>query len=159
MCKCAKETGYSLIPFRAEHAEQLEMQTMQATEQVYFGDWDFEQWSQMEGELTFTGLRNSDREVLGCAGLIPQWKGRSIAWAWLSNKITHQDMVWIHRQVTDFLDKAQISPDYKRIEASVHEPFKAAHRWVTMLGFKSEGLMKNFDPAGEDCRMYSRIAK
>ena len=113
----------------------------------------------MEGDLTFTGLRNHDREVIGCAGLIPQWKGRAIAWAWLSKNITNRDMVWIHMQVKNLFDRLQTDPDYKRIECSVSEPFTAAHRWVTMLGFKSEGIMKCYDPMGEDCRLYARIAK
>ena len=67
--------------------------------------------------------------------------------------IDRAEMLWIHRRVSDFLDRS----DVDRIETGVRESFKAGHRWAKMLGFQAEGLMRRFGPDGSDYQMYARI--
>lgn len=148
---------YSIRLFEPHDAEQMSIQPMQITDQSLFVDWSHEQWEELgiHNMPSMSGLR-ADR-VIACTGIVPQWKGRAVMWALLADSVNRYDMIWLHRQAVWFLD-IQIANGFHRIEAHVHEPFTAAHRWVDMLGFVSEGLMRRFDPTGRDMRLYARVA-
>ena len=147
---------YSLRSFKPSDAEQMSIQPMQVEDKRLFANWSDEEWDRLGAHTNpgMTGLR--DGRIIFCAGVIPQWEGRAIAWALLGDSVNRYDMVWIHRQCQWILE-TQVKNGYHRIEAHIHEPFAAAHRWIRMLGFISEGLMRRYDPLGRDMRLYARI--
>lgn len=100
--------------------------------------------------LAWTVEKNG--EILAIAGLAPQWTGRAIAWALISEdagKCFHS----IHKAVKRFLD----SSEFLRIEANVDMEFEAGHRWMELLGFQLEGFMRAYRPDGADMFLYARI--
>lgn len=106
-------------------------------------------------ELSDAGLAWVGEEgdiILVIAGLAPQWTGRALAWALVSQEAgTH--FCKIHRAVKDFLDNTS----YKRVEANVDVGFSAGHKWIKMLGFEPEGYMRCYRPDGADMVLYARI--
>ena len=95
-----------------------------------------------------------DGVVIACAGLIPQWPGRAVAWALISGSAGSQ-FVGVHRAVRRALDVHQ----FRRIETGVTSEFDAGHRWVRMLGFEREGRMRAYTPDGRDCDLYALVRK
>ncbi len=147
---------YKLELFKPSDINRMSIQPMQSPDQTLFEGWSDEKWASLEVHEcpSISGFR--DDEVILCAGILPQWEGRAIVWALLADSVGRCDMMWIHRQTLWFLD-TQVK-NYRRIEAHVDELFTAAHKWVRMLKFESEGLMRHFDPLGRDMRLYARIS-
>lgn len=91
--------------------------------------------------------------VLACAGFYPQWTGRAIVWALLS-ETAGRHFVRIHRAV---LRSFELHP-FRRIETAVAAGFPEGDRWATMLGFQREGLMRAYLPDGGDAHLYARVS-
>lgn len=103
-----------------------------------------ESFSAFDGEL-----------LIGCAGLMPMWPGRAVAWALLSEDAGRY-MRQIHRATKGFLQQSQ----WTRIEAFVVKDFYAGQKWMHMLGFECEtpeGAMRKYTPDGQDCFLYSLV--
>jgi hypothetical protein len=49
--------------------------------------------------------------------------------------------------------------EYRRIEATVDVGFTEGERWMTLLGFEYEGLMRAYRPDGQDMLMFARVVK
>ena len=97
-------------------------------------------------------------QILGCSGVIKVWPKRAYAWAILDKSSAGSNMIWVHDWVSSFLDSHQPDP-FTRVEMSVLQSFRQAHRWAKMLGFISEGIMRCYDQYGQDYSMYARIRK
>lgn len=91
-------------------------------------------------------------QVLGIAALIPQWENRATAVALLSQD-AGRHFVRIHKMILRFFKTCGI----RRIDASVDVGFDAGERWMQMLGFEHEGLMRAYRPDGADMNLYARI--
>ena len=46
---------------------------------------------------------------------------------------------------------------YRRIQANVKADDERAVRWIRLLGFENEGLMRAFGPDGADFRRFVRL--
>lgn len=96
---------------------------------------------------------NAYGKVLGVGGIVEKWKGRAEAWAILDQN-SREYFLCIHNAVKRFLNGFNV----RRIEAEVDCNFEAGHRWMRLLGFKKEAdRMRFFDPAGNDCSLYSLV--
>lgn len=95
-----------------------------------------------------------DEGIIAIGGLQPQWEGRAIAWTLISS-VSGKYFLQIHREVEKFLNH---SP-FRRIEATVDVGFKPGHRWMRMLGFEPEGLMRAYRPDGGDQVLYARVRR
>lgn len=91
-------------------------------------------------------------QVVACAGVIPQWPGRAVAWA-LIGKEAGPHFIGIHRAVQRALDMHA----FRRIETGVVCDFEEGHRWAKMLGFVREGRMRAYTPDGRDCDLYALV--
>ena len=139
-----------VVEYKAEHLARLDVQDDQvhhlrlvSGEQaaaLVNGDWA---QSCVEGE-----------RVYGCAGIIPLWPGRAIAWSYISIYATGSKFLAVHRAVLRRLDTCYI----KRIEMTVDCGFEQGHRWAELLGFVMEAPhMAGYLPDGTDCALYARI--
>lgn len=93
--------------------------------------------------------------VLGFGVLAQFWKNRAQASLFLSSATGRYDLLWAIRNLSEYLDEAQ--RDCTRIECSVLSNFSQGHRMAEVLGFRPEGLMRQYDPLGRDHTLYSRI--
>ncbi len=137
-----------VLDFKAEHLQRLKLQNAQ----LYLSGWvTLEQGRALENQPSYTAV--VDGIPIAAAGVVPQWQGRAIAWAFLS-EIGPRQFVGVHRAVKSFLDGCFI----KRIEMTVNCDFPEAHRWAKMLGFSMEAeRMVGYAPDGGDCALYARV--
>lgn len=140
-----------IVPFTASHIQSLVLQPMQKID----GPLNFEEAALLELAGPAFSLLDEQGRCLGAAGVIPQWKGRAIAWALLS-PLAARHFVRITRAVKKWLDEC----GYERVEASADALFPASHRWLEMLGFERETPepMRRYAPDGRPAYLYARIA-
>jgi hypothetical protein len=138
-----------IVPYKAEHLEALKLQEAQQDLSGFVTPADAKALEQGDAYTAMDG-----DEVLVCAGVMPIWKGRGMAWAYVSQNAGRR-MLALTRAVQRFFEVAQ----YDRIEAAVEENFKAGHRWARLLGFKCETPepMAKFLPNGSAARLYARV--
>jgi len=98
----------------------------------------------------FTALEGET--PVACAGIAGCGGGRFLAWSVISQRGLAR-FGGIHRGVRRFLDIA----DYRRIEAVVDIEHKKAIRWIEVLGFEREGVMRKYTENGRDCYLYARL--
>ena len=135
-------------PFQYEDLMLLRLQPAQ----VYLSDWVSEaEGRALEEHPSYTGW--VDGVPIVSAGIVPQWQGRAIAWAYLS-QAGAQYMPSVHRAVKRFLDGCYV----QRIETSVNCEFEQGHRWARMLGFEMEAeCMRAYGADGRDAALYARV--
>jgi len=142
--------------FVPQDLSEIRIQAAQTGEDVVCRSFTDEQWqTALAAGPAYTARR--DGTVLCCAGIIPQWSGRAITWSFLSEDITPKDMLFVTRQVKSLLDSVQLLPMYRRIETTVKNDFWQGIRWAGILGFIPEGILRCYDPHGNDYIMYARI--
>lgn len=131
----------NIIAFKPEHAALMRLQPMQAAVSL-------DETTLITGPA-WTGV--ADDLPVVCAGFLPIWEGRAMAWALVAAD-AGRHMAAIHRAALERVRGA----GYRRLEAYVDPRFAAARRWVAMLGFEYEGLLKRFTPTGDDMELYCR---
>lgn len=94
--------------------------------------------------------RNGELVALG--GYTPVWEGRVVVWGYLGVN-SGPSMPAMTRKVKTELDALAL--EFSRIEAYASRNYGAASRWLVLLGFRREGLMRKF-AAGRDYFMYAR---
>ena len=94
-----------------------------------------------------------DRNVVqAVGGFVLQWDGRFLAWAIIAEGANMRALTRIARGVLEgFL--------VRRIEATVDVQFRQATKWVSMLGFQFEGVLRCAGLNGEDFAMYSKVVR
>jgi len=105
--------------------------------------------------MAWSGLM--DGRVVGCAGLIPQWPGRAVAWAVFGECLPMSAWFKITKAVRKVLAETQAS-GFHRIEMTVQEDFKQGHRWAEALGFNPVCVLRKYGPEGADHRLWERVA-
>jgi hypothetical protein len=140
------------ISFKPEHLATLRLQAAQAYLQPVLTKPEY--GAALVGPDTWTGIIHG--QIVGCAGVLPQWPGRAIAWALLTRELTAHHFLRAHHKVTSVLRSAH-RRGTRRIETSVDAGFDAGHRWAWALGFRPEGLMRAYSPEGRDHVLYACI--
>lgn len=137
-----------IVPYRAEHLDELVLQWAQAPSGVWFTR---EQALALEGTEAWSGIY--DNEPVICSGVVQVWQGRYMAWSYVS-KNAGICFVSIHKAVRRFLDTS----GHRRIEMAVDCDFPQGHRWARLLGFTLEAeRLKAYRPDGGDCALYARV--
>jgi hypothetical protein len=105
--------------------------------------------------VSFTAMRGD--QPIACAGVIPAWPGRGVAWCIFAEGMRGAMIVAIHRHMAAGLWDCHTRLGMRRIEMGVHTSYVDGHRWARMLGFKREGTMRLYSPDGTDTDLYARI--
>lgn len=133
-----------LVPFKSWHFEWMQSESA-ALKSVSPDD-----LKPCEKLYSWTGV--VDGKPIGCAGVVTQWPGRHVLWAYLRPD-TGPHMLWITRQV-----KERLALYEGRLEMTVRADFAAGLRWAGMLGFTVETpVLTAYGPEGEDHVGYIRI--
>lgn len=144
-------SGYRVVPFEAWHVEALSL--AEDTEAGYSALLDPATHAPLEATQAWTVLSPGD-DVVACGGTIRQWKGRYIAWAYMTPQ-TGRCMLRLTRLVREVLDEI-----VGRVEITVRADFDAGRRWAELLGFEVEnppGILRRYGPEGEDHISYVRV--
>ncbi len=94
-----------------------------------------------------------DGTCVAIGAVYPVWKGRAIVLGFLGAH-AGPAMTTMTRRIRKELKALEV--DYPRLEAYVARHYKDGHRWIRLLGFTREGLMKKF-AHGQDYVLYSRV--
>lgn len=140
----------TIVPYKAEHLAILSEQPSQKSLRALMDDPSYAKSLEREGH-SFSGFVGD--KLIGCAGVIPLWQGRSHAWAILAHD-AGKHFISMHKGVSRFLDNHPAN----RVETTVAPAFGPAHRWMRALGFHWEGLMQKYNPDGSDMDLYARIS-
>lgn len=107
-------------------------------------------------KLTQTGAAWAVRlngKLVALCGHVPIWPGRTMLWAMLGVD-SGPAMLAVTREAKRQI--AAIHVEFARVEAYVDRHHEEAKRWVALLGFRREGLMRKF-ANGVDYFLYSRV--
>lgn len=143
----------TFVPFAPDHLDHLTLQAAQRCFERELANQEYRR-ALVVPDFSWTGIIGG--RVVGCAGLVPQWPGRAIAWA-LLGEIPRPAWPAVHKKVLAVLAAAE-RRGFFRIETHVDPQFPQAMRWVAMLGFRPEGLNRAYTPDRRDLLMTARIA-
>jgi RimJ/RimL family protein N-acetyltransferase len=94
-----------------------------------------------------------DGAIVALAGYTELWPGRAVVWGYLGSNAGPSMSA-----MTRFMraEMAKVHLVCPRVEAYADRHHPAAHRWLKLLGFKREGLMRKF-AGGRDFALYARV--
>jgi hypothetical protein len=139
-----------IVPFEPFHLQWILLQPEQAHMKEHFTS-AYGIWLKKAGPC-YSALDGVD--VVGCAGIMPFWAGRSIAWALMSSDVSKHTIA-IHRAVCKVIKENPV----KRLELLVDPTFPKAEKWAKRLGFHFESRMPYYSPNGTTQDMYVKIAR
>ena len=143
-----------IIDFQADHAEELF--TKSTTLATADSKYTLRHWlDRMEKkDRAFTLIDNGHLVVSG--GIIPIWERMGEAWLIPSDQIPKYKLKII-KTLRDHISSITEEDGLRRLQATVRTDYEVAVRFIEFMGFKREGLMKNYGPDGVDHFMYARI--
>lgn len=136
-----------IIPARPEMISLLDVQSAQKLTGMELNEVSL--GIAIRSGLSLAAVHNG--QILGVGGVAEQWPGRGIVWGLLSKGIGVK-MAPVHKAVMRALEICPMN----RVEAYVLNSHKAGHRWMKMLGFKKEGVMKKYWQ-DHDFAVYARV--
>ena len=143
-----------IVPFTKEHAKQiLELGMndvaleLKPEHRKYVVDIE-------DVGMSFTGLLND--KPIAAGGICYLWDGVAEGWVLASRDIFKYPIFCAKtiKRRTDLLAK---NNKLKRIQTAVKADSDTAIRFAEWLGFKREGLMKNYGPDGADHYLYAKV--
>jgi len=143
-----------IVPFTKEHAKQiLELGMndvaleLKPEHRKYVVDIE-------DVGMSFTGLLNN--KPIAAGGICYLWDGVAEGWILASRDIFKYPIFCAKtiKRRTDLLAK---NNKLKRIQTAVKADSDTAIRFAEWLGFKREGLMKNYGPDGADHYLYAKV--
>ena len=97
--------------------------------------------------IGFLLFYNSDLDI---------WKGVGEAWL-VGSKILNDRGIFLTRIISRRFKVIIKTQKYKRIQCVVHNKWKSSQKFVELLGFKNEGLMRKYGPDGFDYLRYAIV--
>jgi hypothetical protein len=135
----------NIIPFRAEHLSQINMQERHRRTVSYLTP----EYVQMLARGPAISAVADDR-IIASTGILLQFPGLGSLWGLVSQD-AGPHVVRMYRAACRFLE----IPKLRRIEATVETDFEDGCRWLELLGFEREGRMTKYGPNSEDHYRYA----
>lgn len=144
-------SNVQLIPFKVEHLQQFNMRDDEAR---WYNNPDVvtNQFAALAANAVAGSLFVGDK-LVAIIGWLPMWKGVVEVWSYPCTDIHHYGMIYLRtvRKQLDFIQRV-IRPH--RIQT--HSQADPLHdRWMTWLGFKCEGTLKNYSCDKQDFRIWA----
>jgi len=98
-----------------------------------------------------------DGEVLGVFGMQLRWKGVGVLWLICADNFRKCGVRYALKTVSTNIDYLTKENNAFRVEAYVRTDFPKAIKMMEYLGFKREGLMKQFCPDKGDSYLYAKV--
>ncbi len=146
---------FKLIPFRAEHAEDLaDENTMTAAERKFLFNSHVHNLSVPGHGISV--IRNG--YLLGSGGVFPIWEGLGEAWVMPSNLVSSHKKMFV-KLIRSNLEQMTEKFNFRRVQATARADLPKAQRFLEFLGFEREGLLKKYGPDGSDHILYAKIKR
>lgn len=140
----------NVIPFEPHHVETFELQASQRY-MVSHLCVEYLKALQAVGPALSAAV---DGQIIACSGIAFQGFGMGVLWAFVSQS-AGKHLVRLDRITRRILTLA----DLRRIEATTEASFPQGCRWLELLGFEREGLMRAYGPDGADHYRFARITR
>lgn len=141
------------VPYEPDHLLQIALQPAQAHHRGAVVLDKYREALAIPG-MAWTGI--VDREVVGCAGLVPEWEGRVVAWA-LFGRMPKFSWPAIIRKIHFEFEHSLAAHGRHRVEITVPTHFGPGCRLARLLGFDIEGKMRCYGIDGHDHFLFSKI--
>jgi hypothetical protein len=99
--------------------------------------------------VSFTYVKD---RPLASAGYLIQDEGVAGVWALFDKNIGPKNFLQFHKLLKDYIDDLE----FTRIETKVIEGHKEGYRWMILLGFQCEGLLRKYHK-GLNFYMFSKV--
>lgn len=133
-----------IVPTTPEHLEKIELRAAFENERKPID---------APGAITLL-KEGSPIAIFGGYVLAP---GVYQVWGLVSDQVKECPMAF-HRSVKLLLSYQIHNLKVRRTQMSVRCGFQAGWRWATALGFRPEGIMKQYGPDGSDYWLFGRVA-
>ena len=94
--------------------------------------------------------------LVGCSGLSFLWPGVAMGWAIFDPPALRNYRLTVIRTYRAWIPELMRQHGIQRLHTHVYDD-QVLIRWIEVLGFKREGLMRKYGPGGQDCWMCSII--
>lgn len=141
-----------MVPFHPEHVK-----LMQIREQELKGIFAFEKaWEGLTKlhKVSIALTMCYDGRILGSMGFLDMWPGVCEVWVIPSRHLDRYGLVFaraVKRNLQTLIDDDKMH----RIQVTAIDDNRH-NRWLEWLGFKCEGVMKNYSYQKQDFKMWSR---
>lgn len=95
----------------------------------------------------------SNGKLIAVMGHTPVWSGRTVMWAYLTEDCGRV-MLALTRAISAEIRRMAV--DFSRIEAYAEAHHTEGNRWLRLLGFNAEGVMRKFCN-GIDYNLYAKV--
>jgi len=143
-----------IIPFKSEHAQSILGLGMNEPALELRPEHHKYVVSMEEVGMSFTGTVNSIPIAAG--GVNHLWDNVAEGWVIASKEIWNYPITCA-RAIKIRTDYLATNNKIKRIQTSVKSDCDKAIRFAEWLGFKREGLMKQYGPEGSDYYLYAKV--
>lgn len=135
----------TIVPFKAEHAYKI----------VNVVDAEFARQMEIheKDETALTAMYGDD--VFACGGVTTRWKGTGEVWT-LNSPIVKDYPLLFHKLMLRWLETIRKYHGLRRIQAVVEADNDTYVKWIELLGFKREGLLRKYYD-GKDFYMYAKV--
>ena len=134
-----------IIDFEPEHVLQIKPQPHQA----------FMQLTLEYGQYLATGNCSTgihDGKIVAIGGILTVYPGRGFLHMIVADGMPHQ-WIKLYRAAKRLINA--VGDEYVRLETMSN--FEEANRWLELLGFEFEGVLRRVMPDGTDARSYSIV--
>ena len=143
-----------IVPFKGEHAKQILALGMndvslelRPEHKKYVVDIE-------DVGMSFTGLLNN--HPIAAGGICYLWDGVAEGWV-LASRDIFKYPIFCAKTIKKRTDLLAANNKIKRIQTAVKADSQKAIRFAEWLGFKKEGLMRNYGPDGSDHYLYAKV--
>ena len=147
----------NIIPFKESHLAILEKNIRNKKMYMLTNDTGeiSKDWSWLCKNKGHSHTVMQDGEIVNVTGCIIAWKGVADVYLIGSDKI-EEHKIFVARSVMTALYMVEQAFKLHRVQATVKEDYTSARKWMEWMGFKNEGILKNFSPERENYVMYAR---
>ena len=144
-----------IVPFQADHVKNMELM-------------ERDQWLNHNGNIFLFAQRHERLGVgytvyynatvpVACGGIDLMWDHVGEAWMLLSPYVNLY-RVAVTRAVRNRLAYLTSRMELNRVQAVIRVTDKPSIRYIEMLGFEKEGILRQYGTDGTDYYMYGRVA-
>lgn len=140
----------SVVPYRPVHLIEIMPKRGEPGATAYISP---KEATELMAHDSFTVI--SDGRAVACCGLVRQWAGRYVAWAYI-DRHAGKHLRFIIRRTEEMFNAMPKC----RIEATVAAGFDAGHRLAKLLKFEPYSeILERYMPDGGDAVFYRRLVK
>ena len=145
----------AVVPFSPKHADLLTDPEQEPGMLEVLGK-NAAYWQAMEESgKAFSAFWNGT--FLGCGGFfVMPWGGTAEAWMWALPEAKRHPLA-VHRLISRMIETIERDYGVFRISCTVKCGNEAAIRWMKLLRFREEAVLRKFGPGQSDFFLFARI--